>query len=1081
MELPILLRTKFLVPRLGQDHLPRPQLVERIERGLDKRLILISAPPGYGKTTLLADFAAASTIPVAWYQLDSSDGDPITFLACLIETLRLVQPEVPPDRKNLGNAALALLTGVDEATPQRILTVLMNELTDAAQVEGWVVLEDYHGIANPAIHQLVDYLIEHAPPSLHFIISTRSDPPLALARLRARGHLAELRTADLRLSPIEIEAWLARSPAPLSIESVRVLSEKTEGWAASLQLVLSSLIGKDTVSAQRFIDDLSGTHRFVFEYLADEVFQRQSPARQHFLLTTSVLAQMDAPACNALLNSNDAQSALEAIETNNLFVACLDEERRWYRYHHLFREFLIGKLRREQPDRLITLERSAGVYYESRGELEIALNHYLRGGDDEAVARMITAIAPDYLERGRVEVLQHYLSALPERTIQAHPEFLLYHGDVLRRLGQAGAAIACYEAARSAFQQLDRASGICRALIALAEIARSQGDYRRAQVLSAEAFAFAQESDHVGRAGALMTLAKSEGFLTDTDRGRALAEQALAEARLAGDQISRRSFAALLRSIGQICWWQGDPQATVKYCQEALQAVPDELSPIAAEALISMSTPYVYWGDFDMAVQCAERALDISQRLQLKELLPMAYTSLGNALTRRGESARAESCLRQAMELSRGLGLETYARVMAAGYLAYNLVGQGRVDEARQLVESAVWPYVGNPDTYEVCVCRSVLADVALEAGQLDEAERLFESLLEVERRRQFRVPLAMVYFGLAYIYLQTRRKEKGLALARESVQLLEPTGAYQLYLDQGDRARVVSRALHEAGVGGPFMNRVLGELHEVPASIRTTISLPAVSVQCLGRFKAMLGDIEVEQDRWISTRARDLLAFFITFRRERIPIERALDALWPETAAHAKTAFHTALSRLRHALLLPDQSARFILVEASEYWLDAARFQVDVDEFDAALTKARALRGDEAARWYERAVNLYQGEYLDNLYYDWVLPERQRLRDAFLSALRALAGYRLQTGGDRAALELVQRALQIDPCAEEDHCAAMRLLARVGDRSDVIRQYHLLENILKEELGVSPLDSTRRLYIELIGERPAPPSAKTG
>jgi ATP/maltotriose-dependent transcriptional regulator MalT/two-component SAPR family response regulator len=1073
MEPTILLRTKFLVPRLGPDHLPRPHLIERLERSLNKRLILISAPPGYGKTTLLADFAIAVRLSPAWYQCDSADSDPITFLACLIESLRCSISDEAGARP-LGAGALALLNSADSVTPQRVLTVLINELAERIDRAWLIVLEDYHVISNAAVHALVDYLIENAPPDLHLVISTRGDPPLTLARLRARGQLTELRTSDLRFTDQEIGAWLSRSAPGLSADSVRALSEKTEGWAASLQLALASLAGKDHSAAERIIDNLSGEHRFVFEYLAEEVFRRQPPDTQRFLLRTAVLEQMDAASCNAMLGIAEAQTLLERVEADNLFVFSLDEDRHWYRYHHLFREFLLGKLRREQPADANELERAAGAFYEARGEPDMALAHYFRGDDIGAAARVIALIAPDYLERGRVEVLQRYLTRLPDQVIQAHPAFLLYHGDALRRLGRAGDAIARYEEALAVYGTRGETAGICRALTELGEIARSQGDYRRAQLLATEALTAAPAADHAVRARALMALAKSEGFLTNTDRGRALAEEAVAEARLSGAGMSRRSFAALLQSLGQICWWQGDPQATVRYCEEALHTVPDELSPIAAEALITMATPHLYWGDCDTALRCAERALEISQQLQLTELLPMAYTTLGNALTRRGETARAESCLRQAMELSQGLGLETYARIMAVGYLAYNLCGQNRLDEARQLAESAIWPYVGSADSYEVCVCRSVLADVALEADRLDEAEQLFNGLIEVEDRRKFRVPLALVYFGLAYIHLRRQHPARGFELARESLRLIEPTGAHQLYCDQGERARSVCQALIEGGVRSPFITRVLDSLphpDRIDTQARVSIVSPsAVVVHCLGRFQVTIGHDEIDQERWVSTKARDLLAYFITFRRERIPIERVLDGLWPETASRAKTAFHTALYRLRHALATPDQAARFILVEAGEYWLDAARFQVDVDEFDAALAKARAVRLEDAAPEYERAVHLYDGEYLDNLYYDWVMPERQRLREAHLAALRALAAHRFQTGGHREALDLIQRALKTDPLVEEDHCTAMRLLARLGDRAGVMRQYQQLEQQLREELGAAPLVSTRHLYEMLIG-----------
>lgn len=1074
MEPPILLRTKFLVPRRRAGSLARPQLLARLDRALDRRLILISAPPGYGKTTLLADFAAATALPHAWYQLDSADGDALIFLAALIESLRAIwATRAAGDHPFTGSATRALLASVNHSvTPERILKVLINELAEATNLDCVLVLEDYHLIVNPAVHALVDTFIDHAPPGLHVIISTRSDPPLALARLRARGQLAELRAPDLRLSEQEIGMLLEQQTDGVASASVRALSEKTEGWAAGIQLALNSLDGRDAADADRFIADLSGTHRFVFEYLAGEVFRRQPPAVQQFLLGTAILTQMNATACDALLGTKDAQAMLGRIEQDNLFIVSLDEQREWYRYHHLFREFLLAKLRREQPDDATLLERRAGAYYEARGELEAALNHYLQGDDSDAAARLLAIIAPDYLERGLVEVLRRYLAALPDELIRANPAFLLYHGGVLRRLGQAGAAIFRYEEARAAYAAQGDTQGICRALTELAEIARSQGNYRRAQALATEAIEGAPLDDHAGRAWALMALAKSEGLLTSTDRGRALAEQALAEARLAGPAITRRAFAALLRSLGQICWWHGDPQATLRYCQEALQTVPDDLSPIAAEALITMATPYMYGCDLAAALRCAERALEISQRLQLNELLPMVYTTLGNVLTRYGEHARAESCLQQAMELSNGLGLETHARVMAAGYLAYNLCAQGRGDQARQLVESALWPYAGDPNTYEVCVGRSVLADIALDAGQLDEAERMFTELVEVNRRRQFRIPLAMVYFGLAYIALQTGRQQHGVELARESLRLIEPTGALQLYLDQGERGRLICRALSVAGQQSTFVRRVLDRLRrdsapQVLEAVRSTV----VDVRCLGRFRVCIDGVEVTQDRWVSAKARDLLAYFITFRHERIAIDRVLDALWPASSARAKTAFHTALYRMRHALALPQLSSKFVLAAGGEYQLDAARFRVDIDEFNVTLAKARSSCGREAAALYTRAIELYSGEYLDNLYADWLLPERERLRNAYLEALRARAGLHAQEDDYALAFDLTQRALQLDPLMEDVHCEALRYLTCLGDRAGLVRHYQWMEQEFERELGIAPRRSTRQLYAALLDQ----------
>jgi len=856
-----LLNTKFMVPRRGGDRLPRPHLIERLERHLNKKLTVLSAPPGYGKTTLLTQMVTSTHLPYAWYQLDAADSDPTIFLSALIESFQRIETRITlqPDPR-FGGAAQALLNNVDATTdvpPQRILTVLINELAETIDGRWLLVLEDYHLIANPTIHHLLNYLLENGPPGLHLCLSTRSDPPLSLAKLRARGQLAEFRADDLRFTQNEVQSWLKREIPNISDQSVWQLNEKTEGWGAALQIALSSLQGKDAASATRFISGISGTHRFIFEYLAEEVFTQLASTRQRFLTHTAILEQMNASACHALLNDVDnAQHILESLEQDNMFLVSLDAHGEWYRYHNLFREFLVGRLQREDSGKLAGLHRRAGDYFCSRGEMEPAFSHYLQGYHFEAAAGALVSFAPDYIERGHFAVLQRYLNDLPDSAAQNHPRLLLYHGDVLRRLGQVGSAVTRYENARIAFEAAGDQAGLCRALTRLSELARSQGDYQRARTLAQQALHNQSDTDFVGQARALMALAKSEGFLKGIGRGRALAEESIAAVRRAGDEVSPRTRANLLRSLGEICWWHGDPHATVRYCQEALHSISDELSPIAANAYITMATPYLYWRDLETARQYAEKGLDIAQQLHLAELLSRAYTMLGNVLTRRGETIRAENCLRQAVDLAHGLGLETYARVMATGFLAYNLCGQGRTDEARQLAESALWSQANHPDTYEVYVCRSVLADITLESNQLVEAQRLFEGLVETGERRKFQIPLAMVYFGLAYIHLKAGNKTEGMRLAKQSLALLEHTGALQLYLDQGERAYLVCEALLDSGVKSPFITQVLENLPGTSPKITVTpIDNNAIRVQCLGPFRVFRGKTEITQERWVSAK----------------------------------------------------------------------------------------------------------------------------------------------------------------------------------------------------------------------------------
>lgn len=1068
-EIP-LLYTKFLIPRLGENIFSRPRISTWIENNLDKRLILLSAPAGYGKTTALVDILDGIDRPYAWCQIDSSDGDPTTFLTSLIEAIRDWPSINNPNGQMIGQTARILLGGSDpNFSPQQVLTVLINDLYENAKLPAIIILDDYHNISNPAVHNLVEFLLENLPPGLCLIISTRVDPPLMLARFRVRGQLAELRTPALRFRDDEIKAWSETCLPGLSSDLISKLSEKTEGWAAALQIVRSSWCENDPQDLGQLILNLTGSQRFIFEFLADEVFRRLPIGEQDFLLRTSILPQLNVSACKALTEIKDTQNMLEHLERQNLFLISLDPQNNWYRYHFLFREFLLNRLERDNPELYKSQQLKAGNFYAEQNEFEAALSYYLTAQDYESSTAMIIQFAEDVVERGRVDAIQQYLSEIPESVIQKNPKLLLICGNVYLRKGQIGTAMNAIADAKDEFTRQGQYAGISRALTTLSEIYRSQGNYKEALNLSSEAVVVAPLEDHAIRSEALIALAKCTGFLTGMDQGRALAEQAVEESRQAGELIGPVARANLLQSLGQICWWHGDPHATVQYCEEALRLVKDDFSPTAAKANISLASPYLYWRDFSSALKYAERGLEIAQTLNLKELIPSAYTVLGNVLTRLGETARAENCLRQAMKIGQQIGVASYEHLMAAGYLALNLCQQGRVDEAQQLAEGALWAHSNNPDTYEAFVCRSVLADVALEKQELYKAKNLYEELVKVGERRQFKIPLSLVNLGLAYIFLNSDQKDLGLDYARRSLKLIEPTQAIQLFLDQGERARLVCQALSETHETTPFVQKVLDNYLTISHNLHLTES-STVFVNCLGNFTVRVGDEVITQDRWVSSKARDLLAYFVTNRRDRITADQVFEAIWSDKPGRGLAAFHTALTRLRNALRGDSNLHRFILVESGDYLLDSARFVVDVDEFDNALAKARAaVDARIEANWYQKAVDVYHGEFLQNLYYDWLMAERQRLTMAYLGALKALADYHYDNSRYIWSLEMLQRALRIDNLQEDVHCQLMRVFAALDDRAGLIHHYNELTEILHDELGLDPSPVTKRLYEQLI------------
>lgn len=1073
MESPLLLHTKFLIPRPRSDHLLRPRLLSQLKSGLTKKLVLVSAPPGYGKTTLLASFAHEATWPLVWYQLDPADNDPKVFLHYLTEGLRQAFPDLSPDTLNLLDDR--------EVQIKRVLMVFLNEITVSLQDDFLIILEDYHWINNPEMHRLLDFLLEHQPPQMHFLISTRIEPPLSLARLRACGELVELRTRDLRFTLEEVERITAH--LPLTQPQVRLLEERTEGWAAGLQLALTTLAQKPREAADEVLHHFRGSNRYVFDYLAQEVFEQQPPEIQSFLLRSSVLTQMSAETCDTILGTTNAQTLLEYLERQNLFVVSLDEERRWYRYHQLFRDFLLNRFCREDEAEVLNLHAVAGDYYAQECLWDLAAEHYMAARSTHGLARAIRTLAPVYLQSGRVETLHRYILALSPSFIDEEPDFLLYKGHTLSHLGRVEEAVVCYEQARAIYQMRGERAKVSHVLTHLSRIARSKGHYRQAQKLARAAVAEADDTDHAERAEALMALAKNTGFLESMAQGYKLGEAALQEARLAGTALPSDVQARLLWSQAQLSWWYGDPFATIAHCQAALAADREAVSPLACRVYTVMASPYLYWGELSMAHQLADKGLTMSEQIQFTEWLPMAHATLGNVLSRQENLAAGEQHLRRAIALSRELGVESYAELMAAGYLAFNLVQQGRLVEARQICEEALHLYAGSPETYELCVCRSVLGDVLLDMKELDTAWEYFLNLRHICETRQFRLPLAMVYFALGYLHLEAGRREAALELIRRSMDLVCHANAVQLYVDQGRRAVIVCRAAREAGIYPAFAESILAALTP-PQSLRSRVislgSLPlrqpdaereVIEVTCLGGFRLFYRGQELGKEVGFVGKPRELLAYFITHRHQRLPLDRILEDLWPESnPARGQAVFHTTLYRLRQALIKVAGQGDYIRHESGEYQLERERFQIDLDLFDAYLAQAQASVGEAAIQAYQAAVDLHTAPYLATSYYEWCEGERRRLTTVYLTALRILTAHYAATNDYHRAIATCERMLEVDPLLEQVHCDLMRFWHRLGNRAAVVKQYQTLTKLLADELDADPLPETQALYAELTG-----------
>src|SRR5215472_13546031 len=416
----VLLAAKLHVPGPPPGFVARPRLTARQEEGRSRRLILVCAPAGYGKTALLAAWAAGGQRPVAWLSLDEGDNDPARFWRHAAAALERASPGI--------SGRIGPLLGSAPRSFEGVVTALVNELADRpASGHALLVLDDYHLITAGQVHAAVQFLLDHLPPGLRLVLATRSDPPLRLGRLRARSELTELRAGDLRFTATEAAALLREAAGPaapiLTGAAIEALTTKTEGWAAGLHLAGLSLQSHDDADA--FVAAFSGSHRYVLDYLAEEVLDRQDPQVREFLLETSVLSRLSADLCDAVTGQSGGQTMLERIERAGLFLVPLDEVRGWWRYHHLFAGLLQARLRAEQPGRAPALHRAAAAWHAQRGLADDAIRHAVAAGDYEQAADLVERHFDTVYFTGENATLQRWLSSLPGQAAGSRPRLSL--------------------------------------------------------------------------------------------------------------------------------------------------------------------------------------------------------------------------------------------------------------------------------------------------------------------------------------------------------------------------------------------------------------------------------------------------------------------------------------------------------------------------------------------------------------------------------------------------------------------------------------------------------------------------------
>ena len=646
-----LLYTKLHAPPFRPNLVPRPDLSAKLNQILASKLTLISAPAGFGKTTLVNEWAAGRTQEVAWLSLDEDDSDPVRFLTYLIATLQTIEQDLASDIVNAFQ------------TPQppplkTAVNALINEIGALAR-DIIIVLDDYHLINNEAIHNALAYLLERQSPRLHLVITTREDPPLPLPRWRARGDLIEIREHDLRFDTAETTALFNEIiELDLTPEQIETLRNKTEGWISGLQLAALSMRGQEDMA--QFVRSFAGSNRFILDYLMEEVFHQQPPEIQNFLLKTAVLEQFTAPLCDALLavgettgsveeeaNHNpvlqnqstrpNSQAILAHLEQANLFIIPLDDARRWFRYHHLFADLLRQRLRLAAAD-TAALHLQAAVWYEENGFPNRAISHYLAAGAWDQAASLIELHSSELQKRGENTTFLHWMRSLPDEVIEAHPGLCLEYAWALALSGEPDKSEYFLRFAEEAFRTNPAQYG--KVLSAQIHVARIRQDLPQTISLSRRALSLMTPAANEARSALSLNLGMAHWQSGQIHE----AEQALSEAWLMAQEV--QNFHIGILAVGFLSMAQA-AQGQLHHAADLLQTAVDWDTDSPANALphLVQSALLYEWNRLEEAAAHLHKAIVLAQRIDNRELESSAYRQRALLMQALGDNAASTAAL----------------------------------------------------------------------------------------------------------------------------------------------------------------------------------------------------------------------------------------------------------------------------------------------------------------------------------------------------------------------------------------------------------------------------------------------------
>ncbi|HEX3044423.1 MAG TPA: tetratricopeptide repeat protein [Bacillota bacterium] len=1092
--------TKLFPPKIANSVIKRPRLLETLAQAEASRLILLIAPAGYGKTVLITQYLSGSNRPFLWYQLDPYDNDPIVFLNYMLTGIRQHYPNFAQktlDSNNLQETAV---------NPRLVATVLINNLAVLAEQGLVLVFDDYHVIQESRIHHLIQELCLHLPSGIQIILASRVNLPVNLSRLGISDDLCVIGADMLRFNHEESISFLKQKGVQISEETNSRLDEMTGGWPVALRLLNGSAVG-GLMGPDVKTDE-------IFSYLASEIFDRQPVEIQEFLKATSILEVMDSEICDRLLERDDSGRIFAILEKQQLFLIPLSGKKKSYRYHQLFREFLLDRL----GERRSELRRRAGRLTQSTGKIDQAVEYMIAAGIDCEALTILKKASLQALHQGRWLTVNRWLTQISNEQMISEPWLGFFQAQVLTYRGQLDEAELWTVQAEKGFIANKEQPGVIESQILRARILRCQGCYQRSITLLEESVSNIPPAEAKTRFDIPLERALCLFMTGRLQEAETILCKALERAKSRND---RYLITHLIEGLGNIYYMQGKYPQAMQIFQFGLQLSPDHFLP---GYYMQSSIAHIYndWGQLDRALEFAKRDLNFKESLGLVGTLPSAYHQMAHIYIEIGELDRAYEYLCRGIEIAQQTHGDRYFYILSRSFLGWVCSMQQHWVEARSRAEEA---FIDAKEQGGMVypICEMIFGTILAQTGETEKAQMLLKESVVTLMEMGVRVPLCSAYKALSWLCDQAGAVEEFHGYARNYLELaaklnyvrnflpttyhlLRPILKYGLL--EGVEIFFVQRVLVQLGdqalelleelavrPGQVIRNRIMPPLVEIGSDtaqrIIQSLDQKACSrantkkvlqenkpyqdkdsiqlhFQTLGTFRVFCRGEEITAVNWRTTKSRDLLAY-LAHQNQPVSTDQILEDLWPNyNSNNASANFHTTLYYLRQTLKCFSEK-ELIIHGTRRYQLRPGSFFNDRRQFEETARRViREPATDQVIYQMEEALALYKGDYLNDLDYFWIIPFQEELKNQWFALKRRLACHYLEQRQYSWAITHLHQLMAIQPFSEEILGLLMTALAGMGDYQGAREKYLTFAKTISDELGLSPSPEITAIYNDI-------------